>query len=967
MKNKDKKTPHFKIFHQNIASILSKLELLEITLQELQEIQNDPDIICLSETFLKSGYENYLKINNFVLAAAFCREQRRGGTCILAKRGIVYNKLSFIEKYAVQKKFEVCGIEIPLHKLLIICIYRTPTSDPNIFLEKLNTILFEINNKYKRTTNIVLIGDFNINTLQPGIVTKKLQDLCNNNNLQIHIDVPTRKESCIDHILSNIKEARADVLPLQLSDHDTAQLLSLPVLKTHYNKPKSYYRYKKDYCADNVRKFKECLNCLSWTEIYKESDLNLAFHNFHESLCLYYNLCFPSIRQKVTNDIHDKQKWISRGLKISCKTKRSLRYKYYANKTIANRTKYLSYAALLKKCIHNSKQQSNIKFINNSKNKCRATWTVIQEQISNANQQDNITSIKTNNSIITDPVDIATAFNNNFINTTNTPLSNDMEAIVSNKNTITNSLYLSPMSEHEVKREIMSLNNTGSEGYDGISTRIIKESIEQLIAILTHLINLSFYTGIFPEVLKLSIVRPIHKKGNKEDIDNYRQITLIPILSKVLEKCMYKRLIDFCIKFNVISGDQYGFQRRKSTSLAIYNLTNQILSNLNRNRLTTGLFLDLSRAFDFVSHKILLGKLEKMGIRGIAHKWLSTYLTERRQHVVIKKIEIEEERSYSSEPRINKFGVPQGSILGPILFLLYINDITQVTRHKCILFADDISIIVSSDKSNMTSDTSNNSTINDHEIQINNTIKDIIHWLQMNNLLINLDKSNYIQFHKSKHSQYNFQLNIDRIKEVSNTKFLGVILDQDLNWKLHLDNLCNRVNRFAYALNKIKTVTNKKTAVISYRAYVESILRYGIVMWGNSTDIKRVFVAQKKCIRAICGVPADESCKPLFGRLGLLPLPSLYIFEMSVFVMQHKFLFLNAYDVRNRAQRNPHRLVYNDVPKSAKYSKSCIIMCVKIFNKLPNELKSLNINMFKNKLYKWLTENNFYSLQEFLE
>lgn len=267
----------------------------------------------------------------------------------------------------------------------------------------------------------------------------------------------------------------------------------------------------------------------------------------------------------------------------------------------------------------------------------------------------------------------------------------------------------------------------------------------------------------------------------------------------------------------------------------------------------------------------------------------------------------------------------------------------------------------------MTSDTSNNSNINDHEIQINNTIKDIIHWLQMNNLLINLDKSNYIQFHKSKHSQYNFQLNIDRIKEVSNTKFLGVILDQDLNWKLHLDNLCNRVNRFAYALNKIKTVTNKKTAVISYRAYVESILRYGIVMWGNSTDIKRVFVAQKKCIRAICGVPTDESCKPLFGRLGLLPLPSLYIFEMSVFVMQHKFLFLNAYDVRNRAQRNPHRLVYNDVPKSAKYSKSCVIMCVKIFNKLPNELKSLNINMFKNKLYKWLTENNFYSLQEFLE
>lgn len=217
--------------HQNIASILAKQEVLEITLQELYKTNNEPDLICLSETFLRSGSEKYLNIYNYELATAFSRDKLRGGTCILAKRNSIYKEMAKLKTYAAQKTFEVCGIEMPLHKLVVVCVYRTPTSDPNVFLNKLDLLLHDLSKNCKPDTKIVLTGDININTLKQGKVTKYLQDICLNHNLKIHINVPTRKKSCIDHMLSNILDAKAAVLPLYLSDHDTAQLLCFPVHK----------------------------------------------------------------------------------------------------------------------------------------------------------------------------------------------------------------------------------------------------------------------------------------------------------------------------------------------------------------------------------------------------------------------------------------------------------------------------------------------------------------------------------------------------------------------------------------------------------------------------------------------------------------------------------------------------------------------------------------------------------------
>lgn len=893
----------------------------------------------------------YVKVNGYELASAYCRQKQRGGTCIMAKKDITYKEITFLKKYTTPKAFEACGIEIPLHKLIVICLYRIPKSDPTVFLNKLDQVLHEISKRYKTKQKIVVTGDFNINTLKPGRHHEHLKDISKNYNLIIHINTPTRKDSCIDHILSNIKNATASVLPLYLSDHDTAQILSFPVDQSKFV-PKSHFVFKKSYSYENITKFKECLSNLSWLDVYNENDLNTAFENFHNILCLFYELCFPTIKVKVSNTNLKKQSWITKGLKICCKTKRFLRQCYYKRKTSIDKRKYLTYSKILKKSIRLAQMKSNINFVNRSKNKCRATWSVIKDQVSATKIDDDITTLTINNKTLINPSDIATVFNDYFIDLTNN-LTYNFTQYDHNITPIANSIFLMPVTDEEVKKEIMSLNNTNSAGYDGIITKIIKMSVSEITCVLTYLINLSFSSGTFPDKLKISIVKPLYKKGDREDPQNYRPITLIPVLSKVFEKCILKRLNNFCSKHGIIKKEQFGFQKDKSTTLAIYNLVATVLTNLNQKCLTTGVFFDLSKAFDYVDHNILLYKLETVGIRGLALKWIASYLSSRQQCVRFNKIVGNEIRSISSEFRIKSYGVPQGSVLGPLLFLLYINDITKITNHKCTLFADDISIIISSN---------NKTNLRNHEMDIENTIDKIIKWLQLNNLKINLDKSKYIQFNKSKHKKYNFTLNITKINETNCLKFLGVTIDEDLNWKAHLDSVCSRINKFVYALREIKKVTNLKTAIISYHAYVESVLRYGIILWGNSTLKNRAFIAQKKCIRAICGIAPDESCRPLFKKLGLLPLASLYIQEVSVFVHKNPELFQRSGNLRLRC---PQRLVIQDIPRSSKYGKSSLCMCVRIYNKLPNELKMLAINSFKNRLYRWLNEQSFYELKDF--
>lgn len=798
---------------------------------------------------------------------------------------------------------------------------------------------------------IILTGDFNINTLKPSKIVKYLTDLINNYNLIFYIKEPTRQQSCIDHIIGNqIKHAYSEVLKLGLSDH-TAQMLNIPV-KAVPKQPDILFIARRDYDSHNIEKFRNCMKSLSFTESYNDTNINSAYNTFHEDFLLYYNLCFPLMRHKIVTKNRDP-KWITKGLRRSCNTKRILRYKFYRVNTKQNKIKYQTYSKILKRCLSQSQKLCNLSFISKSQNKCKAAWRVINDDTEGNVTYNSISEIKVGSHLISEPEVIANEFNKFYINMTNTPTNSIQNT---NKTSIQNSLFLKPLSILEVEKIIVTLNSCNSVGYDGISTKILKICAKVIAPIMTHLINLSFEQGIFPERLKRSVIRPIYKrKGDKIDMTNYRPITLIPIISKIFEKAMHKQITSFLNQFKIIKPEQNGFQKGKSTTLAAFSLVHNVICHVDKNIPTMVIFFDMSKAFDFVSHKLLLEKLQNYGIRGPALKWLESYLFNRLQCVEISYVgnDLTITNSKSSY-KLNSCGVPQGSVLGPLLFLLYINDLVDITNYKCILFADDISIILTC------KDTTN------YDDEINKTIQLVLKWLECNNLKANLNKTKFVQF-KSKRSNITpiDILNNDiKNNETDCIKFLGLTLDKHNDWKMQIDIVCNKINRFVYVLSRLRKTSTLETTMLAYHGYVSSTLRYGLLLWGNSTDVSRAFLSQKRCIRAIVGIPPEESCKPHFKKLGILTLSCMYILEICVFVRSHPNLFTKAKDKFPRNTRNPHRLVLNCTPRTTMFMKNCYAMCIQIYNKIPDCIKELPFILFKKHLKAWLLDRAYYSIHE---
>ncbi|KAL0829802.1 hypothetical protein ABMA28_003285 [Loxostege sticticalis] len=948
------------LFHQNIASILSKQDIFEVILDELNKELNGVDVICFSETFIKLGSEKNLHLNNYKMAATFCRKERRGGTCILINKDLDYKTIAITQ--TMPFSFECCAVEITQHSLIIACIYRTPNSNLDTFFLQLQSLLNMLTKK--RNKNIILCGDWNIDMTQNNKHSKDLKSLLSNYNIINHINQPTRKNACLDLITSNLNQiVQSKIHCLCLSDHETGQSITfeLDTDVKYRKKVSSWFEYRHDMCKENVKKFINCISALSFSEVLQEGDIQKAFHYFHDLIILFFNLCFPKIRVKMINKPL-KNNWFTKGIKRCCIRKRQLYLKYRlssANK-MDTKKRYQLYTKILKKCILQSQKNSNAQYIAKSRNVCKTSWDILKKYIKNVNTKNDIQKLRLNdNNKYTDNPDvICDQFNKHFINLTNKTQTDKGAQFKDSLRNIPfhhNSLYLTPINENDIIKIIKGLKNTKSTGYDYINTNIIKQCANFIAIPLAHLVNLSLVQGQFPTELKRSIVKPLHKSGSHDEVNNYRPITLIPILSKIFEKVMHDKISTFISLEKLLKNEQFGFRRGSSTTLACFHLIKEVAQNLNNATHTLAIFLDMSKAFDFVSHKLLLNKLDKYGIRGTALSWIESYLSDREQCVEITRLLENTKKTFSSSYCYNRCGVPQGSVLGPLLFLLYINDLPNVTDQQCILFADDTTLIIKCKKKE---ELANIANLN---------LKKIVEWLELNNLNLNVNKTKCIKFKAKFNDEYKFDIkcNDNNVQSVSSTKFLGITLDEFCNWKDHIDSIINKIDRFVFALRRVRQVASQEAAVMAYHGYVSSILRYGLILWGNSVDMPRAFRVQKKCIRSICGAHYLDSCKPLFRALGILPLPCLYIFEMGIFVKKYNNLFEKNKDFLGYRGRNPENL---SIPpqRLALYSKNAYCMAIKIFNKLSNDLKELPFTKFKNKLFNFLMEKMYYTVNDFL-
>lgn len=345
----------------------------------------------------------------------------------------------------------------------------------------------------------------------------------------------------------------------------------------------------------------------------------------------------------------------------------------------------------------------------------------------------------------------------------------------------------------------------------------MKNTIDYTAAPLTHIFNQSFSEGIIPPQLKIAKIVPIYKKGPKEAINNYRPISLLPAYSKLLEKIVCKQLTTFLTNENILYKHQYGFRQKHSTVHPLIHLLHDISKADDLNETMTAVFLDLSKAFDTINHEILINKLAHYGIRGIANNWFRSYLSSRFQYT-------EHDKHKSSKAKI-EYGVPQGSILGPILFLIYINDIKNSTCLNLLSYADDTSIYAS-DKDLPRLFT-----------HINTELDKLNHWFRANKLSLNTNKSNYIIFspsNKPKFDQYTIKIDnheIDRIgnnQAVDSFKFLGIYLDENITWKQHISAISSKISMSIYAMNRAKNILPYTALKMLYTTLAQSHLQYGI-------------------------------------------------------------------------------------------------------------------------------------------
>ena len=450
--------------------------------------------------------------------------------------------------------------------------------------------------------------------------------------------------------------------------------------------------------------------------------------------------------------------------------------------------------------------------------------------------------------------------------------------------------FLSPVDICEVIKVSKSLRSNASSGVDDISNKVVKRVINAIVLPLVHIFNLSFSSGKVPLKLKQSKVVPVFKNNDPAKFTNYRPISLLPCFSKILERLMYNRLYNFFIINKLLNNSQFGFRANHSCEHMLLQVQQKILDSFHCNKCIIGVFLDLSKAFDTMDHSILLCKLRQYGIRGIALEWFSDYLSNRTQYTHVNNT--------SSAICNVSIGVPQGSILGPLLFLVYINDLPKSSDLLSFYqFADDTSIFYSSNN------------LADTVSVLNMELTKVSDWLKANKLSLNIAKTKCIYFEKKRNkliknsasnnyhsnsSVNNDNLNIyidnNQVLQCSSTNFLGITIDKNLDWKEHISNILLKVNRNVGLISRMKYSVLKENLLTLYYSLIVPYLNYCNIIWAtsaNHSELVKLLKVQKKCLRIITNSHYQAPSKPIFYDLSLLNIFDINKLEIGTFMYKY--------------------------------------------------------------------------------
>ena len=931
----------------NIRGLLSKSSSLNQLLTEnLGTIR--PDLVLLCETWLNPNNLGKVDIPNYRLFGNVRSNKLGGGTGILVHKTLRSRIRKDLELDTKTFEHTVMELKTESANILVVSGYRPPNSNTKDFLSEYKQAV-QIWQKLKYHELIVGLDhnlDFLKNDKHPN--TQSFLEFNLDTDLLPTITRPTRvtqkSATLIDNVFISKKlqhNFASSILIDDISDH----FPSLITLKDQNVCKKEPLKITKREINDSkITELKNTLNSVNWEERLNNLTANNAFNSFHTLLVETVETVLPEKIKTINHSKIIRDPWIHSGIQ-KCLRKQKLLYQAMLR---SGKTEYF-----LAKCAS---------FKNNS----RKLWGLINRTISKShNKLDSIDKIKVEHIYKTDAQSITSAFCNHFsmvgksyaekISKSNKRINDYIRNMEINNH----SLFLTPITEPELKSLISALPNKSSSGHDNINNVLLKQIKDSIVKPMTICVNKSLSEGLFPQVMKLADVCPLYKSKDKHETNNYRPISLLLTLSKLLEKIVCEKVYSFLNQTNQIYMGQYGFRSGHSCKNVIGELISAVLKGFQSNKYTVGVFLDLSKAFDTLKHKILLEKLHYYGIRGIAHDWFRSYLSDRKMRVKCY-VSSTGKTAFSDYVDVT-YGAPQGSCLGPLIYLVFTNDLAKnITNCNTIMFADDTTLYK----------THNNLRFLkwslEHEFSI------LLDWFRANKLTLNVDKTACILFQKSGSvKQLELNLNGTIIPSVTTAKFLGMWLDRDLNWSAHMSKLYTKLKTNKAMLRLGRNYMNEQTRKLVYHAHINSHIQYGLLLWGNNItkdQLNKLQRIQTECLQLVA--PLNKRGN-LNKYLAILSIRDMILLENYKFgyklvnkILPAKTQSLCYLDNKNESLKKSHR--YNthnkelpNLPKNMNKSYRDSFLCAGLqnFQTLPVETKSKpSLQCFTNACRLWLKD-----------
>ena len=865
------------------------LELLDA---ELRRWGIQWDIVGLVETWLDAESEKALTMKGFQAVCASRKTRVGGGVALLVRDGIIYRERPDLSTF-VEGVFESVFIEVikgGVNKNEVVgAVYRPPGGDLSCFNQEIKGIM----NRIGRMSGYIM-GDFNVNLLDnnaSGGIPDTLGEFMSGGFYPL-ISLPSRitdsTATLIDNVWTNnlVAPIISGLVTVRLSDH-------LPVFcfvgGARDVGPRVGIGGKKRLVNERrISGFAEDLK--GWCfDVQQTLGVNGNIARFRNGFSDLYNQAFPWVERKAKKKDLEKPWLDDDDFKALVAEKGEL----YSQKMRGNLSEALQ--ERLKEVtreVNRIRQRLKRNYFRDKleevKGDLRQTWEVLGEVLRGRKGRGKSAEcgyFEADGVGLTDGGKISQGFCDFYCSVgpnlaAKIPRERDDAYLKFMGQRVDKSLYMRPTTPLEIEQLCGGLESIKAAGWDDVSPRVIKGVAREIAGPMSAFLNYCMREGTYPGFFKVARVVPVFKGEDPTQFGNYRPVSVLPVLSQIFERVLQTRLVEFFDDMGVLAAGQYGFRAGHSTAMAVLDMVEKIRGAWGSGNCALGVFIDLKKAFDTVDHRLLLAKLEHYGVRGKALELLGSYLRDREQYVVFNGHE-------SARGRI-ECGVPQGSVLGPLFFLLYVNDMGQACKElELVLFADDTNIFAQAGEPRSLF------------TKVNQGLNGLSEWFRCNKLTLNLKKTEYVYFGGPRGSNpegLSLIVGGEEIKRVRGARFLGVWVDELLRWTEHVGKVKSKTAQLLGVLGRARSVLGGDSLQVLYNSLVLPHLQYCLLAWGdlagdgNGSMGRAILSHQKRLVGMIAGKTGRYHADPLFARFGLLKIGDLYRQQLRI----HAWKFWNG-------------------------------------------------------------------------